>query len=243
MRVAILARNTGQVVEAGAVMDRAMVIARPMQLRAADRAEFERSMAVIDLDLGRYEVARDRLRTLISQSANVEGRATQRRLLATAYVELGDANAALEAIRGEVPDYELLYTQQVQARALGLAGRNEEALAAIDAVIARFLADGSEIDSFAVMRAQRFRAQILQQSGRETEALQLLRDLSERHGKGKGTPVERGLLLDALGEAERRAGNGEKSHLAHEAARTELVKQLPAVHPYVIRNTAFRAGH
>jgi len=241
MRVAILARNTGQVIEAGEAMGRAIAIAGPLQLRAADRAEFERSMAVIDLDLGRYEAARDRLRALVAQPGSTEGRATQRRLLATAYVELGDANAALEAIRGEVPDEELLYTQQVQARALGLAGRNEEAIAAIDAVIARFVADGSALDSFVVMRAQRFRAQILVQSGRDAEALRLLRDLCDRHRGGKGMPVERGLALDALGEAELRAGNGDKSHLAHEAARTELVKQLPEVHPHVIRNAALRA--
>ncbi|HEU5134326.1 MAG TPA: protein kinase [Steroidobacteraceae bacterium] len=243
MRVAILARNAGELVEAGAAMSRAMAIVEPMQLRAVDRAEFERSMAVIDLDLGRYEAARDRLRALLSQSAASEGRATQRRLLATAYVELGDANAAMEAIPGEVPDEEWVYTQQVRARALGMAGRNEEALAEIDAVIARFLADGNAVDSFAVMRAQRYRAQILVQAGRDAEALQLLRDLRDRHGNGKGTPVERGLMLDALGAAELRAGNGEKSHLAHEAARTELLKQLPQVHPHVIRNTALRAGH
>jgi serine/threonine protein kinase len=242
MRVAILARNTGQLVEAGAAMERAMAIAESLQLRAADRAEFERSMAVIDLDLGRYEAARDRLLALIAQPADASGRAIQRRLLATAYVELGDANAALAAIGGEVSDEDWLYTQQVRARASGLAGRTFEALTAIDAVIARLLADGSAPDSFAVLRAQRYRAQILVQSGRDAEALQLLRDLRERHGSGKGTPVERGLALDALGEAELRAGNGEKSHLAHEAARTELVKQLPAVHPYVTRNTAFRAG-
>jgi hypothetical protein len=54
-------------------------------------------------------------------------------------------------------------------------------------------------------------------------------------------PVEHGLLLDALGSAELRAGNGEKSQLAHEEARTQLVKQLPTDHPYVIRNSALRA--
>jgi len=174
---------------------------------------------------------------LLSRPGNA-GQATERRLLATAYIELGDANAALGAIRGEAPAEEWAYTRQAQARALALAGRNEEALAAIDEVIARFHADGNADDSFAVMRAQRYRAQILVQSGREEEALQLMRDLRDRHQNGKGTPIERGLLLDALGEAERRAGNGEKSHLAHEAARIELIKQLPARHPYVIRNSA-----
>jgi len=237
MRVAILERNTGQFIDASATMKRSMAIAKPLQLRAADRAELDRSMAVVDLDLGRYEAARDLLMELLSRPGNA-GQATERRLLATAYIELGDANAALGAIRGEAPAEEWAYTRQAQARALALAGRNEEALAAIDEVIARFHADGNADDSFAVMRAQRYRAQILVQSGREEEALQLMRDLRDRHQNGKGTPIERGLLLDALGEAERRAGNGEKSHLAHEAARIELIKQLPARHPYVIRNSA-----
>jgi hypothetical protein len=242
MRVAIIARNNGLFVEAGAAMGRAMAIAEPLKLRAADRVEFDRSMAVIDLDLGRYEAARDRLRVLMSRPASAEDRAIQRRLLATAYVELGDANAALEAIGGEVTSGEWRYTTQVRVRALGLSGRTEEALAGIDAVINQFLAEGNTADSFAVLRAQRYRAEILVRAGREAEALQLLRDLSDRHASGKGTSVERGLLLDALGEAELRSGNGEKSHLAHEAARTELVKQLPEVHPYVIRNAALRAA-
>jgi hypothetical protein len=50
------------------------------------------------------------------------------------------------------------------------------------------------------------------------------------------------LVLDALGEAELKAGNGQKSQLAHEAARTELLKQLPVSHPYVIKNAALRKG-
>jgi len=32
------------------------------------------------------------------------------------------------------------------------------------------------------------------------------------------------------------------SQLAHEAARTELLKQLPVSHPYVTRNAALRKG-
>ena len=105
-----------------------------------------------------------------------------------------------------------------------------------------FLAAGSPADSFEVQRAQRYRAEFLAQAGRDAEALTLLRDLKNRQAVGNATPVERGLLLDALGEAERKAGNGQKSQLAHEAARTELLKQLPVSHPYVIKNAALRKG-
>jgi hypothetical protein len=129
----------------------------------------------------------------------------------------------------------------VEARALDLARRYPEALADIDLVIARLLADGSTADSYAVLRAQRYRAQFLAHDGRDAEALQLLRDLRDRHGSAKAPPFERGLLLDALGEAELRAGNGEKSQLAHDEAAAQLLKQLPKDHPYVIRNATLRA--
>ena len=93
-----------------------------------------------------------------------------------------------------------------EARALALAGRNEEALAEIDTVIARFLADGSAADSFEVQRAQRYRARISGAGRPRCGSLDTcLRDLRDRHSGGKGSPVERGLVLDALGEAERQS--------------------------------------
>jgi hypothetical protein len=134
------------------------------------------------------------------------------------------------------------YAQQAQARALALAGRIDEALTQIDAVIEFLLAGGSAADSFEVQRAQRYRAEFLTQAGRDADALKLLRDLKDRQTAVNVSPVERGLVLDALGQAERKAGNGQKSQLAHEAARTELLKQLPVSHPYVIKNAALRKG-
>jgi tetratricopeptide (TPR) repeat protein len=231
-------------------MGRAVAMARDLQLRASDRSEMERSMAVIELDLGRYEAARDRLRALVELPAGADGRATQYRLLATAYVELGEAAQALSsaaAAKREIPvaadSVEWPYTQQVEARALDLAGRYEEALAGIDAVVTRLLADGNAADSYQVLRAQRYRAQFLSHAGRDGEALQMLRVLRDRHVGAKAPPFERGLLLDALGEAELRAGNGEKSHLAHEEAAVQLATQLPKDHPYVIRNATLRAAN
>jgi hypothetical protein len=44
------------------------------------------------------------------------------------------------------------------------------------------------------------------------------------------------LVLDALGEAEARAGNGNSSQVAHRAAHEQLVKQLPEHHPFLERN-------
>jgi tetratricopeptide (TPR) repeat protein len=209
--------------------------------------EIDRSMAVIDLDLGRYEAARDRLQALIARPAGADQHALQYRLLASVFVELGDADDALKSAvsaLGTMPggqnNGEWPFSKQAEARALSLAGRHDEAFAAIDAVIARFLSDGSAAESYEVLRAKRYRAQILAKAGRDDEALQALRDLQQQQASATTPPVERGLLLDALGDAELRAGNGEKSQLAHEEARTQLVKQLPPDHPYVIRNAAVR---
>jgi hypothetical protein len=51
MSLAISARNAGQLVEAGEAMQRAVGIAQGLRLRAVDRIELERTMALIDHDL------------------------------------------------------------------------------------------------------------------------------------------------------------------------------------------------
>ena len=247
--LAMLARNAGHLIEAGDAMGRAVVLAQDLRLRAQNRAEIERSMAVIDLDLGRYAEARDRLLAMIPRTTGEDERSLLYRLLATVYVELGDATlalksaeAALESLPADDPRGMKPYAQQAEARALALSGRNHAALSGIDKVIESLLAAGSSADSFEVQRAQRYRAEFLAQAGREAEALTLLRDLKNRQAVGNVSPVERGLVLDALGEEERKAGNGQMSQLAHDAARTQLLKQLPLIHPYVIKNAALRNG-
>jgi serine/threonine-protein kinase len=249
MNLAMVARNAGHLIEAGDAMGRAASIAREMQLRAVNRVELERSMAVIDLDLGRYAEARDRLVSIIGRTTTNGDRSLLYRLLATVYIELNDSAealknsaAALELIPPDDPGGMKPYAQQAQARALSLAGQNQDALAEIDAVIGKLLTAGSAIDSFEVQRAQRYRAEFLALAGHDDEALTLLRDLKDRQATSNASPVERGLVLDALGEAERKAGNGQMSQLAHEAARAELLKQLPVSHPYVIKNAALRKG-
>ena len=247
--LAMLARNAGHLIEAGDAMGRAVVLAQGLRLRAQNRAEIERSMAVIDLDLGRYAEARDRLLAMTPRTTGEDERSLLYRLLATVFVELGDATlalksaeAALESLPADDPRGMKPYAQQAEARALALSGRNQAALSGIDKVIESLLAAGSSADSFEVQRAQRYRAEFLAQAGREAEALTLLRDLKNRQAVGNVSPVERGLVLDALGEEERKAGNGQMSQLAHDAARTQLLKQLPLIHPYVIKNAALRNG-
>ena len=98
------------------------------------------------------------------------------RLLATVYVELGDAapalksaEAALDSLPADDPRGMKPYAQQAEARALALSGRNQEALTGINNVIESLLAAGSSADSFEVQRAQRYRAELLAQAGREAK--------------------------------------------------------------------------
>ena len=249
MNVAMIARNAGRLVDASEAMGRAANIAQALQLRATDRAEIDRSMAVIDLDLGRYAAARERLQALLTRPASNDERVLQLRILATVFVELGDSvlalknsAAAIALIPKEDPGGRLPYAQQAQARALALAGRPLEALDLIDAVITRLLAGGSVPDSFEILRARRYRAEFLGLIGRDLQALDELRELQSRHAAVDEFPVEWGLVLDALGVAEDKFGNGEKSHLAHESAAKQFLKQLPKDHPYVMRNAMLRAG-
>ena len=249
MSLAVTARNAGHLAEAGEVMSRAVKLSAGQRLRAADRIILERNMAVIDLDLGRYPAARDRLLSLVTQSTNPGEVALLWRLLATVYVELGDAARAQQAVAKAIAlipkdeeAAELPYALQARARAYALAGRFDAALADLDAVIRQFLAGGRSPVAFEVLRAERYRAETLMQAGRDADALAALRSLEQRLTATAYSPIERGLTLDALGEAERRAGNGTTSQLAHASAAVELVKQLPKEHPYLIRNAALRNG-
>jgi tetratricopeptide (TPR) repeat protein len=220
-----------------------------LRLRAADRIELERSMALIDLDLGHYAAARDRLLALAAQALSARERGLQLRILANAYVELGDASHALltsaEAVAAVPQDEKsaaLAFARQVQARALLLAGQNSEALAELDQVIRGLLAAGRSPDSTEVLRARRQRAQALLAAGRTAEALESLRELDARFVAAQGSPVERGLTLDLLGVAESRAGDAGAARAAHVAARAELLRQLPQQHPYLVQNAALRGG-
>jgi hypothetical protein len=205
-------------------------------------------MALIDHDLGHYEAARARLLALGAQTLSSGEQALQLRILANVYVELGDASNALQSAVAAVDAVKdqksagLAFARQVYARALALSGRNAEALAQIDAVILGFEAAGRLPDSTEMLRALRLRAEFLMSSGREAEALESLRDLDARMATVQASPVERGLALDSRGVAEQRAGHAEAARAAHAAARLEYLKQLPADHPYLIRNAALGLG-
>ena len=159
----------------------------------------------------------------------------QYRLLATVYIELGDAAqalksaaAALEALPGGRPSRAEPYAQQARSPRAG-AGGPERGSAGGNRRRHRATSCGTEarpIPSKCCVRNDTARSSWRRRAAMPKRCT-LLRDLADRQSAGNASPVERGLVLDALGEAERKAGNGEKSQLAHEAARAELLKQLP----------------
>jgi serine/threonine-protein kinase len=243
--LAVIARNAGHLAEAAEAMQRAVTISRDLRLRSADRALLESTMAVIDMDLGRYAAARDRLAALQAGPARGDERAETLRLLANVYVELGDApralqsaEAAMAALPAENADSELPYVLQAGARASSLGGRHDAALSQIDEVIRRFMQSGRSANSFELLRAERYRAEFMLRAGRGPEALAAARELVTRQKSIPVSPTERGLALDLLGDAERLAGNTDAARQAHEAARTELGRLLPPQHPYLVRNAA-----
>ncbi len=249
MSLAITARNAGNLVEAGQAMERAVAISRDLQLRASDRASLERTMAVIELDLGHYAAARDRLVAIPVPPDAIADRALKQRLLANVYVELGEAQlasqsaeAALALLANDPDGVAAAYVLQARARARALAGRFDAALADIDAVTRQLLASGSTADSFEVLRAQRYRAEFLLHAGRGAEALELLQQVAARHASGGTSAIEHGLTLDLLGEAQLAAGDRGAARAAHEAARVELTRQLPREHPFLVRNNALYAS-
>jgi eukaryotic-like serine/threonine-protein kinase len=247
MSLAIIARNAGQLNEAESAMRTALAAADGLRLRAADRIAMERTMAVIDLDLGHYAAARDRLVPLVVRTDSAGERARQLRILANVYAELADGEAALgsadraiAAIPPESSVDEASYARQARARGLSLLGHTDAALQEIDAAARMLIDAGRSPDSFEVLRAKRLRAEFLLRAGRHADALSILRELRDRHANAESSPIETGLAFDLLGEAELRAGDSEAAQAAHRAARTALTRQLSDEHPYLIRNATLR---
>ena len=93
LHLAMVARNAGHLVEASDAVTRALSISRNLRMRAADRTDLERTMAILDYDLGHYAAARNRLVALQARAGDRNERALLSRLLANVELELGDAEA------------------------------------------------------------------------------------------------------------------------------------------------------
>ena len=247
LNLAIFARNAGEIRESGAAMERALAISAKQTLSATDRTELLRTAAVLDLDLGRYESARLRLTQLLSGTRQRGERALQLRLLANVWLAEGEPDAALASADSAIaladrehPGTEELFARQVRAQALALQGRAPEALEEIQAVIGGLRALGRSDHSPQSLRARRIRGEILLRAGQAVEARIELESLAgELSGASQTRPLELGQALDLLGCALRELNRSTEAAALHARARRELEKQLPAGHPFLIRNTLY----
>jgi eukaryotic-like serine/threonine-protein kinase len=248
LSLAIIARNGGQLQEAGDAMTRALDISAGQTMRSVDRQQLLRTAAVLDFDLGRYASAQHRLVDLLAQVRNRDERALQLRLLANVQLAQGEATAAVDSAEAAIaladplsPDAELLFARQVRAQALATLEPTQASLAEIQAVIEGLGALGRSGDSPEVLRARRIRAEMLLNMGRTAESLEELQRLSAqlRDAPGKRV-VELGQTLDLMGRALRQLGRSREALAAHASARVAFEEQLQADHPFLQRNALLR---
>ena len=237
--LAVVARNVGRLQEAGAAVTKAAAIAEHQTLSAADRLLLVRTQALLDIDLGHYTSARQRLNALLEKSRDADERALQLRLLANTLLLQGEATEALrvaDAGIGEATaaenDAEILFLTQAHARALALLARHDEARAEIATVIEGFRKLGRSEKSLAVVRARRAQAEALARAGELDAAVAELQPLSELE-------LEQADALDLLACVLRIRGSPAEALDMHRRARALYEKNLPPEHPFLLRNTLY----
>jgi eukaryotic-like serine/threonine-protein kinase len=245
--LAMGARNTGRLDEANAMMTDALDIASNITLKQVDRTGLLRTQAILDIDLGRYEAARNRLTDLLTKNPNRDERALQLRLLANALLGLGESRQAFEAANHAVAlelttqiDVEGMFARQARSLALAQLGDTAAALSDIDAVRMGLLAAEYAVGSFEILRARRIRAEILLRGGRVEEATRELASLLTQHQhRAEPLRLEWGLALDLMGCAQRERAQLTEARQSHALALDQLKQQLPGDHPFLRRNTLY----
>ena len=246
LSLAVAERNAGNLQEAGVAMERALAISAGKTMRDTDRIELQRTAAVLDLDLGRYESARARLETLVTQTRIPTEKALQYRMLANVLLEQGEPEAALRAAESALSliesqsDPQKFYAHQSHARALALLGKIDAAIEEIDLVRAGLARIGQAEAAPSMLRARRFKAEILVRGGRAQDAREELEaSLRLLSDTVSGQALEFGQTLDLLGCVQRELMATADATTLHGRAREQLTKQLPADHPFVVRNTLY----
>jgi serine/threonine protein kinase len=248
VNLSVMARNTGHLREAGAAIDRALAVAASQTLRSADRSKLTRTAAVLDLDMGRYESARSRLTQLLRDTKNVAEHGLQLRLLANTLLALGDPAAALETAQSAIDlanpqqvGAEVFFARQAHAQAQALLGRSGEGLNELQVVIDGLRGVGRSDDAPEVLRVHRIRGELLLRAGQPEVALRELELLSDRLSAApESRSLELGQTLDLMGCALRELNRLNEAIVSHDAARMQLRKQLPDVHPFLVRNLLYR---
>jgi tetratricopeptide (TPR) repeat protein len=241
-------RNSGHLTEASALIVQATDLAGSITLKKIDRTILLRTAALLDMDLGRYQAAERRLTKLIGTTTAREERALLLRLLANTALALGEPARALDAANEAIAlaltdqiDIEGLFAKQSRAQARSLLESYPEAFADIDAVLAGLRAVGYAEHSYELLRARRIRAEVQLRAGEIVPAARELEGLLKRH-EALGVPVssEWGLALDLFGCTQRELGESTEAGAIHRRAATQLEKQLPADHPFRLRNTLYQ---
>jgi eukaryotic-like serine/threonine-protein kinase len=248
LKLAMIARNAGELLEANEAIDRALNSSASKTLRAADRMAITLTKAVLDLDLGRFDVARITLTNLVSQAVDRGERALLLRLLANAHLALGNAEAARSLTQSAIDvadpaekDTERLFALQAHARADSLLDHSQEAFAGMQSVIDGLLAAGYAPTSVEVLRAHRLIGEMRAREGdfasawSELEKVRLALD-----HEGARREVELGQALDLEGCVKRMCGDPQTAKALHERARELLVRKLPIDHPFLKRNAIYR---
>jgi tetratricopeptide (TPR) repeat protein len=187
-QLAVIARNAGRFVDAGQAADKAIAIADRLVMRASARASLQRTQALIDIDLGRHADAALRLRAMLDAQPADGQRAFGLRLLATAELGLGRAQAAADAAQASTrlaqergDGVGKLLAEQVLAQAQALLGDADGAVARQRSVLEALPAAGLRVGSTPYLRAQRVLAETQMRAGQLDAAAALLAALDATH--------------------------------------------------------------
>ncbi len=247
--LALRARNAGEFDESERAIDHAVQINRQTALRAQDHVKIRLLQAVVLLDQGRFNEARNALVAMLQENVEAVTRSRLLRQLGIVELAMGDASRSLaatdQALALADPSAqasELLFLHQSRAMALSLAGRVDEALAEMSLLTRGLTSKGYQSSTTEGIRARRLQAEILARDRRYAEAQSILEALVDDLRKSDRAPdVELAQALDLLGCVRRQVGDSARALELHDLARTAFLKRLRPDHPYVERNGLYAA--
>lgn len=255
-RLAVMARNAGQPLEARDALDRALRLGEtpPVRLRAVNRLRLLRTQALLEMDLGHLAAARAQFEALLRQPSGDDERLVQLRLLSSVLAAQGDAAPAVDMARratalvdAEAEPLTAALVGQAQAVAQALSGDGASAREDMQEAMGALARAGIAPDGDLMLRARRVRGEVLAQAGdlaaarAELEATaQALRKAIERKPGSVFLELELAHVLDQLGCVLREAGDPMGARPLHEQAAPLLVRRLPPDHPFAARNALYQ---
>ncbi|MFZ5548362.1 MAG: protein kinase domain-containing protein [Pseudomonadota bacterium] len=255
-RLAVMARNAGQPLEARDALNRALQLGEtpPMRLRAVNRLRLLRTQALLEMDLGHLAAARAQFEALLRQPSSDDEQLVQLRLLSSVLAAQGDAAPALDMARratalvdGEAEPLTAALVGQAQAVAQSLSGDGASARKDMRGAIGAFARAGIAPDGDLMLRARRVLGEVLARAGdlaaaqQELEATaQALRQAIERKPGAVFLELELAHVLDQLGCVLREAGNPLGARPLHEQAAPLFERRLPPNHPFAARNALYQ---